>query len=81
LLIANEIFVKKGLEIQPAYTKALKQYFSATGRAVDFLDKKAAAQQINNWVAENTKNKIMDVVAPGTKTRHTSSGFCRNLKI
>jgi serine protease inhibitor len=70
LLIANEIFVKKCLPIQPAYTKALKQYFGAMGQTVDFLDKEAAAGQINNWVAENTKNKIMKIVAPGTKICH-----------
>jgi serine protease inhibitor len=79
LLIANEIFMKKGLEIQPAYSKALKQYFGARGRTVDFLDKEAAAGQINNWAAENTKNKIMDIVAPGTKL--VTSRFCLKLKI
>jgi serine protease inhibitor len=76
LMIANEIFMKKGLEIQPAHTKALKQNFNATGETVDFLDKQAAAEQINNWVAESTRNQIKDVVTPGTKTRHTSSGLC-----
>jgi len=74
LLIANKIFVKKGFTIQPAYTKALKQYFGATGQIVDFLDKEAAAEQINKWVAENTKNKIMDIVAPGIKL--VTSRFC-----
>ena len=80
MLIANEIFMKKGLAIHPAYTKALEQSFGATGQTVDFLDKRAAAGQINKWVAENTRNKIMDVVAPGITTI-VMSRLCLELNI
>jgi serine protease inhibitor len=67
LLIANEIFVKEGLAIKPAYLKVLKQSFGAAGQNVNFLDDQAATGLINNWLAEHTKDKITDIVAPGAK--------------
>jgi serine protease inhibitor len=58
------MFVKTGYSIEPAYSSTLKKSFNASVQNVNFLDA-STADIINDWVAQQTKNKIKDVIQQG----------------
>ena len=67
LSIANRIFTRLGLEIDKEYTKNSKEYYNS---GIDELDFICAAENsrnhINKWVEEQTRNKITNLLQPGT---------------
>jgi serpin B len=65
LSIANKMYVKTGFSIEPAYSSALEKSFAASAQNVNFLDA-AAVDIINGWVEEQTKDKIKNLILPGT---------------
>ena len=61
LRIANSAWARDGLPVEPAFTAALREYFGATARTLDF-GAASAAPTINAWVRESTNGKITDIV-------------------
>lgn len=61
LKIANSIWVKNGLVLNPAFIARNKQHYAAEITNLDFADP-AAAKTINSWVSKNTNGKIEKIV-------------------
>ncbi len=66
LIIANGIWLQKGMKLLPAYESLIKESFQVTPQFVDFSRPGDAAKQINAWVARNTQGMIGGLVEPGS---------------
>jgi len=61
--IANSIWSRQGKAIVPEYIELCQTYFDALVQEVDFQDP-ATVDAINNWCAENTNNRIPEIIKP-----------------
>lgn len=61
--IANSIWYRSGLPVQEQFITTNRTYFDATVRGLDF-NSADAADIINSWVAQSTRNKISKIVSP-----------------
>jgi serpin B len=67
LHIANSIWGQKDYEFLSAFLDLLSQDYGAGMRTVDFsTDPETARQDINNWVSDQTNQKIKDLFTEGT---------------
>ncbi len=72
LNIANALWGQQGYPFADSYLSLLREAFSSELQFVDFMAAPdAAADEINDWVAENTEDRIQDVVPPGTLSPET----------
>ncbi|MDR3577726.1 MAG: serpin family protein [Anaerolineaceae bacterium] len=72
LAIANAIWGQKGFDFLPAYLDLLSQNYGAGLRLVDFSTAPEPARKtINDWVSQQTKNKIQDLFPQGTIDSNT----------
>jgi serpin B len=70
--IANSIWGQKDFDFQQAYLDLLAQNYGAGLRLVDFnADAEAARQQINDWVSQQTQDKIQDLFPQGSLDANT----------
>jgi serpin B len=66
LNIANRLFAQKGYHFREAYLSLVKQNFSGAFEPLDFIaDPAAATQRINKWVADQTRDRIRDLIPGG----------------
>jgi serpin B len=69
LRIVNAPFAQRGLELEPAYLDALAARFGAGLRLLDYeRAPEDARHMINGWVADETKQRIPELLAQGTIT-------------
>jgi serpin B len=61
LNIANSIWLRQGLEFNPAYMDILDSYYMAQASTLDFADP-SSKDTINRWVNEKTNGKIEEIV-------------------
>lgn len=66
LLIADRIFYDQSVAIVQKFHSIITTKYNATTESVDFQNNVGAANQINQWVAQNTRDKITDIVKPDT---------------
>jgi len=66
--IANRLWPQEGYALLPGYLELVKRCYGALLTAVDYGSPKAAAQIINDWVAEQTANKIRNLISPSLLT-------------
>lgn len=60
---ANGIWVQKGFAIQPAYVSTVTTDYRAPLTPLDFItNPEGARTQINEWIAERTKDKIQNLL-------------------
>jgi serpin B len=59
--VANSIWYRQGVAMLPAFLDATRTYFDARVDSVDFQDP-ATVERINNWVSEQTRGKITEIV-------------------
>jgi len=72
LNIANRLFAKKGYPFRDAFLSLVKQYFSGGFEPLDFTaDPAAATQRINKWVADQTRDRIRDLIPGGALDKTT----------
>lgn len=65
--LANRLFHQEGLALLPAFLATLRDRYRAPPEAVGFeADPEAARAHINRWVAGATRERIVDLLAPGT---------------
>jgi serpin B len=65
LNIANRLFAQKDYKFREAYLSLVKQNFGGAFEPIDFIANPAAAtQRINKWVADQTHDRIRDLI-PG----------------
>lgn len=59
--IANSIWYRRGLSVKADFFAGMKQYYNATIRDLDFGP--GTVDTINAWVADNTNNRIKNILA------------------
>src|SRR4029453_9886143 len=63
LNIANRLFAQKDYDFRQDYLSLVKQNYGAAFEPLDFVaDPAAATQHINKWVADQTRDKIRDLI-------------------
>ena len=69
LSVANGIFVQEGKPLNKSFTQTLNDAYDARAEQVDFRQHpKEASKIINQWVADKTANKIVDLLSPDAIT-------------
>jgi serpin B len=72
LNVANSLWGQKGFPFAPAFIDLLGQNYGAGLRLADFVSAAEPARKtINDWVSQQTKNKINDLIPPGALTSNT----------
>ena len=64
--LANAIWVDDGLEVPKPFREMMNVHHGAGLRTIDFGASEAARKQINDWVGENTKGKIPELLPDGS---------------
>jgi len=65
---ANALWAQKGLNFLDDYLSITDKYYDAGLKQVDFSSSQSrdkTRKEINNWVEDQTKNKIKDLIQPG----------------
>src|SRR5690606_36475354 len=62
LLAANAAWVSRELPLQPEFRKVAELYMQATVKPVDFGDIQGTVNEINEWAAKKSRNRIKDAV-------------------
>jgi serpin B len=66
LSIANRLFAQKGYDFREPFLALVKQNFGAAFELLDFVhDSSRATQHINKWVADQTRDRIRDLIPSG----------------
>jgi serpin B len=72
LNIANRLFAQKGYPFRETYLSLVKQNFGGAFEPIDFTaDPAAATQHINKWVADQTRDRIRDLIPGGALDKTT----------
>jgi serpin B len=66
LRVANRLWGQKGFTIRPEFLALTRQQYGAEMLLVDFAQPAAASREINQWVEQQTNNKIKDLVPPSS---------------
>lgn len=73
LLVANGLWVKRGLPLASPFATALATEFGAAPQTLDFAGAPDAARgQINDWIAAHTGQLIKDLMGPGAIDARTA---------
>lgn len=62
LEIANKIYTRENLKVAPHFREVAEKYFDSEVEGLNFDNESQAVQRINNWVKDQTQNKIEHVV-------------------
>jgi len=66
LAIANRLFVQSDYEFRDSFQQLIKKFYGAPAEALDFRkDPEAARAHINKWVADQTRDRIRDLIPQG----------------
>jgi serpin B len=66
LSIANSLWGQQGFEFRPEFLDVLAENYAAGLRLVDYTsDPEAARRAINDWVSDETRKKIKDLIPEG----------------
>ena len=72
LNIANRLFAQKGYHFREAFLSLIKQNFGGAFEPLDFVaDPAGATQRINKWVADQTRDRIRDLIPGGALDKTT----------
>lgn len=70
--VANHLWGNRGQPFHPAFLKLTEQQYGASLETLDFSGNPDASRlQINQWVADNTEDKIRDLLTPDLITAAT----------
>jgi len=66
LYIANAIWIQKNLDLLPEFINIMKKYCKLSFQEVDYIrNYEQVRKEINNWIYNQTKQKIKDLLKPG----------------
>ncbi|MBN2587719.1 MAG: serpin family protein [Candidatus Fermentibacteraceae bacterium] len=66
LSIANGLWVQEGFQLLEDYRRQVALYFDAALENLDFQgDPEGSRRTINDWVADKTMDRILDLIPPG----------------
>jgi serpin B len=72
LNIADALWIQEGFPFLPAFLATATNQYQASVKQADFTtEANLATQDINNWVAQETQNKIQNILSPGSITIST----------
>ena len=72
LTVANRLFGQRGYDFRPAYLELLKKTLDSPLEALDFIsDSAGATKHINSWIAEQTRERIRDLIPPNALNKDT----------
>jgi serpin B len=72
LNFANRLFAQKGYAFRPAFLMLLTHNYGAAFEPLDFIaDAGGATQHINKWVADQTRDRIRDLIPGGALDKTT----------
>jgi len=72
LNVANRLFAQQGYDFRQDFLSLVRQNFGAAFEPIDFTgNPAAAAQHINQWVGDETRDKIRDLIPSNALTRLT----------
>jgi serpin B len=72
LTVANAVWGQQGFSVQPDFLTTLAAQYGAGLRTVDFVEQpQQAATTINDWVAEQTRDRITDLLSPNAISPQT----------
>jgi serpin B len=72
LNFANRLFAQKGYAFRPAFLLQLTHNYGAAFEPLDFIaDAGGATQHINKWVADQTRDRIRDLIPKGALDKTT----------
>jgi serpin B len=66
LNVANSLWAQQGYALHPDYVNSLSEYYGVQLEEVDFSAPDQTAQIINQWVSDQTQDKINDLVDPSS---------------
>ncbi len=72
LNIANRLFAQKGYHFRETFLSLIKQNFGGAFEPIGFVaDPGGATQRINKWVADQTRERIRDLIPEGALDKTT----------
>lgn len=72
LSMVNALWGQSGYTFQPAFLDVLCKYYGAGMHTLDFVkNQEASRQAINQWVSQQTNQRIQDLIAKGVITPNT----------
>ena len=72
LNIANAVWGQEGYKFLPEFLDVLAESYGAGVRPLDFIEApKESRSTINNWVADQTEDRIQDLIPPGVVNAKT----------
>ncbi|CAG5094924.1 Similar to Alaserpin (Manduca sexta) [Cotesia congregata] len=63
--LANKMYIAKDIEIDPDYINLIKTTFNSSIENIEFKNSAETAQAINQWCAEQTHQRIEEIIDPG----------------
>lgn len=64
LQFANRIWLSEDLNVPGLFSESVLAHFGGTLSQIDFRQPKAAAESINEWVKQETKGMVPEIVSP-----------------
>ncbi len=82
IAVANRLFAQAGYEFRPQFFAEVKENFGAAPEVLDFVhDPSAATKKINDWVAQQTHDRIRDLIpeplVPATRLVLTNAPYLK----
>lgn len=72
LTVANSVWANDKMPLQPAYSKAMRRFYDAEIRNMDFRQQPEQSRVvINEWVSEKTEQKIQEIIPAAGITPQT----------
>ncbi len=72
LAISNSLWVQNNFNLLFTYTTAASLFFNASVESLNFVgNPEGSRETINNWVAENTMDKILNLIPEGVLSAQT----------
>nr|P80034.1 RecName: Full=Antichymotrypsin-2; AltName: Full=Antichymotrypsin II; Short=ACHY-II [Bombyx mori]AAB20776.1 antichymotrypsin II, sw-AchyII=serpin (serine proteinase inhibitor) [Bombyx mori=silkworms, larval hemolymph, Peptide, 375 aa] [Bombyx mori] len=73
LKMANKVYVHDGGKLDENFAVVSRDVFNSDVQNIDFSKNTVAAKSINDWVEENTNNRIKDLVNPDSLSSATAA--------
>lgn len=64
IAIANSIWQEKKVDFKPTFLETLNQFYGEVVHPVDFTQSEQVRLEINQWIENNTRQKIKDCLKP-----------------
>lgn len=64
LKVANSLWIAPQFTVRAAFRKTIENDFHASVQSIDFSNSQTAVATINKWVAQNTDQKITNLLSP-----------------